>query len=236
MSAKKGYPRFLRRLQAVLIDNIILTVLFMSTLLVAAYFGITGRYAIIITGFLIFLWEPLLVSMTGGTIGHHLIGLRVVNSETGNNINLFASIIRFVTKMLLGGLSVVFVFITQYHQAIHDGLVQSVVILKQPETKPNYEVMHERLVELAAYKYPSVLYRSIMIVLYNSVLIYLMGTIIGLLLPTQCLVHGRCTIWQELMLTIWQLLWLVGVVAIIVLCWKGRLLACRRKIIKEGTL
>ncbi|MBL1320866.1 MAG: RDD family protein [Methylophaga sp.] len=232
MNSDKGYPRFIRRLQAVMIDSIILTVMFMSILIIASDFGVTGYDAVILTAVIVLLWEPLLVSITGGTIGHHLIGLKVVSTTTGKNINILASMLRFITKMVLGNLSIAFIFITRYHQAIHDGLVRSVVILKHPETKPDYEVLSARQVEFSGYSYPPVWRRSLMMVLYNIALIFLIGTATGFLLPAECLIYSNCTTWQNIMLTAWQSLWMVGVVAIIILCWKGRVFGCRRKFIK----
>lgn len=232
MNMDWGYPRFLRRLQAVMVDSIVLTVLFMSSLIIASYFGVTGRDSALLTAAIIVLWEPLLVSVTGGTIGHHLIGLKVVNSATGKNINIFAAIVRFVVKMILGNLSVIFIFITRYHQAIHDGLVRSVVVLKHPEERPDYEVLSARTVELPNYSYPPVWRRGIMIVIYNIALFLLIGTATGYLLPAKCLIESNCTAWQTLALTFWQLLWVVGIFVIIVLCWKGRLFGCLRKTIK----
>lgn len=230
MNIDKAYPRFLRRLQAVAIDSIILAVIFMSMLLVAAHFGVTGRDAVILTAVIVVLWEPCWVSITGGSIGHHLIGLKVVSSVTGDSLNIFASLLRFISKMLLGNVSVVFIFITRYHQAIHDGLARSVVLIKHPETKPDYEVLAARIADPSL---PSVLRRSIMIVIYNGLLILIIGMITGLLLPAQCLVYSQCTISQDLALTFWQLLWVVGIIAIIVFCWQGRLFGCRRSRIKE---
>lgn len=232
MNSDWRYPRFLRRLQAVVIDSIILVSLLMSSLLTASFFSVTGREAGILIVIMTLLWEPLCVSLTGGTIGHHLIGLRVVNRSSGKNLNLFASMIRFIVKFFLGNVSIAFVFITQYHQAIHDGLARSVVLVKHPETKPDYECLLARQLESSNYRYPPVWRRSSMIVLYNIALIFLIGMATGLLLPEECLVYGNCTVEQNAMLTAWQLLWMVGVVAIIVLCWKGRLFGCHRKAIK----
>ena len=228
------YPRFLRRLQAVAIDNVILAILFMSGLLVASHVGITGRYAIFLVLGMVLFWEPLFITLTGGTIGHHLLGLKVVSRKTGKNLNIFVSLVRFVAKFILGLLSVAFIFITRYHQAIHDGLARSVVLIKHPETKPDYEVLFERQHELPNYSYPPVWRRSIMIAHYNVALILVIGTATGFLLPAECLTQSDCSVRQNIILTVWQLLWVVGVVVITMLGWKGRLLGCRRKI-KNGS-
>jgi len=166
MNPDWGYPRFLRRLQAVAIDSIILAVLIMGGLVVVSSFGVTGRDAVILVAVISMLWEPLLVSITGGTIGHHLIGLRVVSSTSGKNLNIVASLLRFMVKFLLGSVSVVFIFITRYHQALHDGLARSVVILKYPDTQPEYEVLSARQIELANYQYPPISF--IMVCYYFS--------------------------------------------------------------------
>jgi hypothetical protein len=176
------------------------------------------------------LWEPLFVSITGGTIGHHLIGLRVVSSTTGKNLNIFASFLRFIVKFFLGSVSVIFIFITRYHQAMHDGLARSLVVIKHPENKPEYELLSARVIELANYQYPPIWRRSVMILFYNAVLIFLIGTITGLLLPAKCLLYSNCTLGQDLALAFWQVLWVIGMVAIIVLCWRGRLFGCRRNL------
>ena len=234
MNSDWRYPRFLRRLQATLIDGIITVILFMVSLIVASQFGITGRDSLIIAIGIILLWEPFFVSVTGGSVGHHLLGIRVVSSATGNNINFFAAFVRFIVKIVLGNFSIVFIFITRYHQAIHDGLVRSVMIVKQPGKVPEYEALLARKSELAGYHYPPIWRRGVMMVIYNAALIFLIGTLTGLLLPEDCLVYSNCTMWQDIMLTAWQSTWLVGSLDIVALCWKGRLLGCRRKTIKDN--
>ncbi len=234
MNSDWRYPRFLRRIQATLIDGVIIAILFMSSLIAASSVGITGRDSYIVAIGIILLWEPLFVSLTGGSVGHHLIGMRVVSSTTGNNINFFAAFVRFIVKIVLGNFSIVFILITRYHQAIHDGLVRSVMIVKHPETMPEYEALTDRQSELAGFDYPPIWQRGIMMIVYNIALILLIGTITGLLLPADCLVYGSCTTWQNIMLTAWQLTWVIASLAIVALCWKGRLLGCRRKMIEES--
>ncbi len=234
MNSDWKYPRFLRRLQATLIDGIIAAILFMGSLIIVSHFGITGGDSLIIAIGIILLWEPFFVSVTGGSVGHHLIGIKVVSNTTGKNINFFAAFVRFIVKIVLGNFSIVFIFITRYHQAIHDGLARSVVIVKHPETVPEYEALPARQSELAGYHYPPIWKRGVMMVIYNIALILLIGTLTGLLLPEDCLVYSHCTMWQNITLTAWQLTWVIVSLVIIALCWKGRLLGCRRKTIKEN--
>ena len=229
MKQNWAYPRFLRRFQAVTIDGVILAFLFIGLLVFLSEWGVVGRDAFIITIVTVLLWEPLWVSITGGSVGHHLIGLRVVNKSTGRKLNIIASFFRFMVRTSLGLLSLIFIFITRYHQALHDGIAQSVVVLHHPEQKPRYEALPARQVELPGYSYPSVLRRSVMILIYNEILIYLIGTITGYLLPAQCLTNSYCTVQQEIILTTWQVVWVAGLVLIIIFCWQGRLLGCRRK-------
>lgn len=139
------YPRLLRRVRAALIDSVVFTaillawffsfglledahVAFKISLLTAAYLAV----------------EPGLVSMTGGTIGHHVMGLRVRDAEADEPIGFFRATIRGLARSLLGLFSLLFMFVTRRHQAIHDYLSRSTVVIEHPDTLPAREKFQER--------------------------------------------------------------------------------------------
>src|SRR5258708_26972692 len=78
------------------------------------------------------LYEPVLVSFTGGTLGHYLTNLRVVDERDGGNISFLKACARVVIKGLLGLYSFVIFAATRRNQAIHDLLPRSTVQLRDP--------------------------------------------------------------------------------------------------------
>jgi uncharacterized RDD family membrane protein YckC len=85
------YGRFSRRLQAVFIDVIVIWLAIFGALFVAV--SLESQSLARVLGFSIaagwLMYEPLLVSLTGSTVGHYLRNLRVVDNRTGGNINFF---------------------------------------------------------------------------------------------------------------------------------------------------
>jgi uncharacterized RDD family membrane protein YckC len=81
---------------------------------------------------MILLYEPILI-ITGGTIGHRIMGLRVKASEDliekkePKNINIIFSLLRYVVKILLGWVSLMTITSDKLGQAIHDKVGGSVV-------------------------------------------------------------------------------------------------------------
>src|SRR3954451_16057883 len=124
-----AYARFLPRLSALFIDAIVLSVVMFGALLVAVVIR-SGNIARVL-GFTVvgvwLLYEPLLVSFAGGTIGHRRTNLRVVDDRTGTNIGLLKSFGRTVIKGALGSVSFATMLTTRRSQAIHDLLTRSTV-------------------------------------------------------------------------------------------------------------
>src|SRR5436190_8207282 len=101
----------------------------------------------LVAGFLAL--EPGLVSWTGGTIGHHLMGLRIRDVVEDRNIGLIRATIRAVSRALLGWVSLVFILVTRKHQAIHDYISRTVVVLRNAAELPASERCAERVVRQA---------------------------------------------------------------------------------------
>jgi uncharacterized RDD family membrane protein YckC len=138
------YPRLYRRIQAAIIDSTIFLVILFGAGMILAPIEIHGGFKFGGVAILLFFMEPGLVSITGGTIGHHLRGLRIQRRWDGTNLNIFRATIRFLVKFLLGWLSFLFILQTKKHQAIHDLISGSVVVLKDPAKVPKFEALSER--------------------------------------------------------------------------------------------
>src|SRR5215475_7135712 len=98
-SDTQAYVRFTRRVQAVLVDTIIFMIILAAALAVAVSFGsdnITRVVGFTVAATWLF-YEPLLVSLTGGTIGHYLRNMRVVD-DRGGNVGFVKAIARVVIK------------------------------------------------------------------------------------------------------------------------------------------
>jgi uncharacterized RDD family membrane protein YckC len=98
--ATPAYGRFSRRLQAVLIDSIIFLVLMAAALSIMTALQSNGVGRILGFAFLaiLLLYEPVLVPLTGGTIGHYLCNLRVVDDRTNGNIGFLKAVARATIK------------------------------------------------------------------------------------------------------------------------------------------
>jgi uncharacterized RDD family membrane protein YckC len=230
-----AYARFLPRVRALLIDAIVI--------LVATYAAVAVAVAIrsddlarplgfaVLASWL--LYEPLLVAYAGGTIGHRLANLRVVDDRTGGNVSLLKAFARTTIKAVLGWLSFVTMLATRRSQAIHDLLTRSTVQLRdQSRAAPSYYV-HERT-ELSDPARPSRTRRVLVIVVYLllACVMYLVAfwVLYWLGLFSQaCVLHERCSPTDHL-----ATLLVVG--CLILVCaacigfgWRGGLFGARRR-------
>lgn len=228
MDERVRFPRISRRIQALLIDNVIVPILAIIALILARRVGLDGAYAAGLAASVVFTMEPFLVSVTGGTLGHHLLSIRVASKRTGKNINIFAALLRFSVKVALGIFSLFSLFFNKQYQAIHDVAVGSIVMLKHPEQMPAHEVLEERKGDLQeqAYAYPSRSRRVVMIVIY-IVLSFLLA---ASLISERCAIFAQCYNSENALISAISGLWIVGIAVFIFLGWKGRLFGCRRQL------
>lgn len=125
-------PDLKDRIQAVIIDIIIMFILaFLVTKLFDNMIVVTDqlRYLTFIIVFL--LYDPLLTSLIGGTLGHRALNLRVKrNKDPRRNISFPVAVFRFYFKLMLGLISLITVSVNSKGRAIHDLLSGSIVIVK----------------------------------------------------------------------------------------------------------
>src|SRR4051812_17304964 len=89
LTSNPRYARFSRRLRGIMLDCIITLTVIAIALLAAAlmrnddFSRVLGWVVVV----LLLLYEPVLVSATGGTLGHHFSNLRVVDDHAGGHVS-----------------------------------------------------------------------------------------------------------------------------------------------------
>lgn len=149
------YPRLIKRVRAVLIDSVLVPVTVFGTLILGDALGVSHPFAkAMLIAAPIFVLEPAFVAITGGTVGHHLMKIRVTRLDGAGKINILAATVRFIVKMLLGWMSFIFVLTTIKHQAVHDLIARSLVVHRDASGLPSYEVLPERKSDTEGYVLP----------------------------------------------------------------------------------
>jgi uncharacterized RDD family membrane protein YckC len=227
VSAAPAYGRFSRRLQAVLIDSILFLVTMAVVLLiaVATESNNVGRILGFIFVAILLLYEPVLVPLTGGTIGHYLCNLRVVDDRTNGNIGFLKAVARTLVKSVLGLYSFVTMGTTLRHQALHDVLTRSTVQIRNIATAKEFHYIPQRTISVV----PSRTRRASVIISYQLVL-YLLTSIAGaLLLSRACITRQACSGADYLWLLVVTTTWMGLSAACIIYGWRGRLYGCRAR-------
>lgn len=209
-------------------DAVIFVCLFFGLSLALSTFDISGGLKALLFAAAVLILEPGMVSMTGGTIGHHACRLRIQNQTTGKNLNPFFAVIRFLLKSLIGWLSFVFVLVTKRHQAIHDIFSNSVVLIKNPDGQNSNEGLAEREIYAADFEYPPWYRRVFVLILYILALFILISMFMALTLSQKCIEQDICTPEEGLLEIVISFLWIGLSVGILVYGWTGRLFGARR--------
>ncbi len=138
------YARFSRRLKAILIDWIIALFVVFGAVFVAI--SLRSDTVSRMLGFLVVavlvLYEPILVSFTGGTLGHTFANLRVVDENHGGNVSFAKALARLALKSLLGWYSFLVMAATRRNQAVHDLLTRSTVQILRSSPGPAASLHH----------------------------------------------------------------------------------------------
>jgi RDD family protein len=221
------YGRFLRRFQAAVIDGIVMVLsifgaVFIAVTLNSEHLARTLGFSVAI-GWL--LYEPLLVSLTGSTVGHYFCNLRVVDNRTGGNINFFKAVLRTILKAVLGWLSFITMATTLRHQAIHDLATHSTVQIRNLAQASPHHYRAEQT-ELSSAAMPSRGRRLVVTGLY-LIAVTAVFALVALAVEDRfspaCLNDDRCTRGEEIALSGMALSWFAVLVVFMVLGWRGRL-------------
>jgi uncharacterized RDD family membrane protein YckC len=227
------YARFSRRLRAMLIDWIVTLIVMFGAVLLAASVGNDdfSRGLGILAVVVLVLYEPILVSRMGGTLGHYFTNLRVVDDRGGGNIGFARASARVVIKGVLGLYSFVILAATRRNQAVHDLLTRSTVQIRDPAKALPGQYIAERP-ELAAVGLPSpwrriavtCAYLLLMVVIY----LFIVGRIVAPgAISNACLERNFCSGGER----IFSLIIGVGLLGLCAVCitlgWRGRLVGAR---------
>ncbi len=205
------YARFSRRLRGIVVDWIIaMTVIFGAVFVAATIandnFSRALGIAVIVA---LLLYEPVLVSFTGGTLGHYSTNLRVVDDRSGGNVSS-----------------------TRRNQAIHDLLTRSTVQIRDPASARPGQYITER-VELATSGMPSGMRRVVTICVYLLLLVAVFIAVAGASasagwLSRSCIEKDYCSGAERTLIFVISVALLVMIAAVIALGWKGNLFGARK--------
>jgi uncharacterized RDD family membrane protein YckC len=229
------YARFSRRLRGIVIDWVIAMVVLFGAVMLASVTGnsdLSRTLGYLVIAFLL-LYEPVLVSFTGGTLGHYFSNLRVVDDRTGGNVGFPKALARVLIKGVLSWYSFVILAATRRNQAVHDLLTRSTVQIRDPARARSGQYVTERAVP-ADGSMPSPLRRLVVTVRYVA-----LSVGVALFAVTNALVavgvYSRRCVAQDLCSAGERILDLVSGVAVLLLLagviaqgWKGKLPGARR--------
>jgi hypothetical protein len=228
------YARFTRRLRGVAIDFMLFLVAMVVALQIATALNRDDVARIVGVGFLAcyFLYETLLVSIAGGTIGHRLSNLRVVDDRSHGNVSFPKAIARVVIKTVLGWFSFLTMAAARRHQAVHDLLTRSTVQVRDPARAEPTHYSYERSSAVAGL--PSRARRIVVTSLYVLGSYFLLGVVVEGLIAAgifsrACLRSHRCS-GGDVLIEIAAAICLFVVWGLsIARGWQGRLWGARRR-------
>ncbi len=230
---KTYFANYSRRIQAALLDGIILVVMLVILIVLVSNSELSQWVKVSLFVFVGLLFEPLMVSMTGASLGHHYKGLRVEKDGQGRNLNILEALFRFLIKSVLGTFSLVFFLITKRHKALHDMAVNSVVMLNQASIKKGIGGVSERIIEEDGFKNASKLRRAVMICLYTFLLLILTGLLSYSLTTINCFNYNRCSALENTIESLIGLVFTGLFLTTVYFGWHSRLLGCRRSKIEN---
>ncbi len=135
------------------------------------------------------LFEPLMLALTGGTLGHHFFGIKVVRADGEGNLPLLRAFLRFCVRFIVGIPSLLFMLATRRRQAAHDVIVESLVLFKDPSrAKP-----HDIASEIAFGDPPSALRKLAVFALYVFPVLFVFSSAFGILVSPGCLQRNLCS-------------------------------------------
>lgn len=230
MEPAATYARFSRRLKALCLDAILFVLVFYVGAVVVHAISSSDRisrglwFGLVLA---VVLYEPTLVAMIGGTIGHRLTNLRVVDDRSKGNLTFPKALTRAAIKALLGWYSFLTMSLTRRNQALHDVLTHSTVQIRDAsKARANHYVV-ERQVEAAPGILPSRA-RRVFVILVYIILGYVCLSAVSLLLVSDaCAFQRRCSEFERAMAYVLDGGWLLLTACAVILGWKGRLLGCR---------
>ncbi|HEY6199339.1 MAG TPA: RDD family protein, partial [Candidatus Binatia bacterium] len=143
------YPSVPARIKAGEIDVLVMTAV---TLAVVAAYLFIGYQTPLILAFivaLIVVYEPLFVSFRGATVGHRLMGIKIIDAATKRPLSLPRSFLRSWLKIVLGIASIIAAYVDKREQFLHDRIIGSRAILANIAVD-NLESAEQRIIAAKA--------------------------------------------------------------------------------------
>ena len=226
------YARFSRRFRGIFIDWVITLVAIFGALLLASTVetnAVSQALGIVVIAALL-LYEPVLVSFTGGTVGHHLTNLRVVDNATGGNVGFLKACARLLIKSLLGWYSFVVLAATRRNQAIHDLVTRSTVQIRDRAKARPGQFVTERA-EPSAARMPAVWERVLAICIYLLLTFVVVAALDWIatagLTSADCARGDYCSGMQRIVELVLDIGLLLAMAAVVALGWRGKLFGAR---------
>jgi uncharacterized RDD family membrane protein YckC len=229
------YARFSRRFRGIVLDWMILMAILFGALMLASTVR-NDNFARVLGTMVIaalLLYEPVLVSFTGSTLGHYFTNLRVVDERTGGNVSFFKACARAAIKGVLGLYSFVILMAARRNQAVHDILTKSTVQIRDPAKASPGQYVEERNDPADGSLPPRwrrvaviCVYLVLMFVVYLTMMMSLNAA--GMM-SSACLGDTRsCSAGERVFDIAVALLLLLIAALIIARGWKGRLFGARK--------
>lgn len=227
-AAVGGYPRLLRRLQGVFIDGIVIPIAAVGTLVALTYAGADTWVKVLCPLLVVCVLEPLAVSLSGGTVGHHLVGLRVRKERADERISVFAAFVRLLVKVLFGLPAFFVAFVTRKRQGLHDLAARSLIVHHSTVDLPRHELLPERTRADEDATYLSVGRRVLVMLLYWIVVYAAWNLLVFVILAGPCVDYGKCSQAQAVVALGALIALLVAFIVVAALGWRGKLYGCRK--------
>jgi len=234
LPSQAQYARFSRRLRGMFVDWVLAVVVMFGAILVAVSVGsaVFSRILAVVVALFFVLYEPLLVSRTGGTVGHWFTNLRVVDDRTGGNLSLRTAFIRAAIKAVLGVYSFIIMLATRRNQAVHDLLTHSTVQIRDAAKAAPHHFITERT-ELSSPTMPSAGRRVVATMAYLALMllayIVAFAIVVGLgAISDACIDNDVCSAGENVLQAVTGIAILVTAAIVIGLGWRGRLYGARR--------
>jgi len=228
----RAYARLARRLKAIVLDTILYALLFYAGAMVIHALADSddvrqGLWLALIAALL--LYEPVLVAALGGTVGHILTNLRVVDDRTGGNPGFVKAVVRGIVKLLLGWFSFASMTLTRRNQALHDVLTRTTVQIRDPAKAAAHHSVAERDPAPATIGLPPRWRRVVVIAVYVFAGYVVLSMLSVALVSDDCALRDRCSTGEGWMSFALSIVWIVSAIMCAIHGWQGRLWGCRRR-------
>jgi uncharacterized RDD family membrane protein YckC len=225
------YARLSRRVRAIVIDGLIYTIALAGSLLLLdaldAGRALIGATAVLCIAFFL-LYEAILVSRRGATIGHKYANCRVIDLRNGENPGFWRAWGRFWVKGIAGVLAVIFMPLTRRHQALHDIMFDTAVVIADPATAESWQYVREQTPDSLDVRVP--VWRRIAVIAgYSAAGFLAYGAMLLAVQSPACINLNQCTGADDLWRTGLGYAWLGSQILWIILGWLGRLPGARSK-------